>query len=123
MGRYCGKLRDFTAQELAAIASIEAMKRSGVEPAEIDHCVMGNAQQTSSDAIYGARHVALKAGVPIDVPAVTVNRLCGSGMQSVVTAAQMIQLGESKMRAGRRHGVDVAGAARDSRHALGRWLR
>jgi acetyl-CoA acetyltransferase family protein len=96
MGRYCGKLRDFTAQELAAIASTEAMKRSGVEPAEIDHCVMGNAQQTSGDAIYGARHVALKAGVPIDVPALTVNRLCGSGMQAVVTAAQMIQLGESK---------------------------
>ena len=66
MGRYTGKLRDFTAQELAAIASIEAIKRSGVEAAEIDHCVMGNAQQTSSDAIYGARHVALKAGVPIE---------------------------------------------------------
>ena len=96
MGRYCGKLRDFSAQELAAIASVEAMKRSGVDPAEIDHCVMGNAQQTSSDAIYGARHVALKAGVPIETPAITVNRLCGSGMQSVVTAAQMIQLGESK---------------------------
>ena len=96
MGRYTGKLRDFTAQELAAIASVEAIKRSGVEAAEIDHCVMGNAQQTSSDAIYGARHVALKAGVPIEAPALTVNRLCGSGMQSVVTAAQMIQLGESK---------------------------
>jgi acetyl-CoA acetyltransferase family protein len=96
MGRYCGKLRDFTAQELAAVASIEAMKRSGVEPSEIDHCVMGNAQQTSGDAIYGARHVMLKAGVPIEVPALTVNRLCGSGMQSVVTAAQMIQLGEAK---------------------------
>ena len=96
MGRYCGKLRDFTAQELAAVASVEAMKRSGVEPTEIDHCVMGNAQQTSGDAIYGARHVMLKAGVPIEVPALTVNRLCGSGMQSVVTAAQMIQLGEAR---------------------------
>jgi len=96
MGRYTGKLRDFSAQELAAIASIEAIKRSGVDAAEIDHCVMGNAQQTSSDAIYGARHVALKAGVPIETPAITVNRLCGSGMQSVVTAAHMIQLGESK---------------------------
>ncbi len=96
MGRYTGKLRDFTAQELAAIASVDAIKRSGVEAAEIDHCVMGNAQQTSSDAIYGARHVALKAGVPIETPAITLNRLCGSGMQSVVTAAQMIQLGESK---------------------------
>jgi acetyl-CoA acetyltransferase family protein len=97
MGRYCGKLRDFTAMDLGAIAATEAMKRSGVEPAEIDHVVMGNAQQTSGDAIYGARHVGLKAGVPIEVPALTVNRLCGSGMQSVVTAAQMIQLGESKM--------------------------
>jgi acetyl-CoA acetyltransferase family protein len=96
MGRYCGKLRDFTAQELGAIAAVEAMKRSGVEPGEIDHAIFGNAQQTSGDAIYGARHVALKAGVPIEVPALTVNRLCGSGMQSVVSAAQMIQLGEAK---------------------------
>jgi len=97
MGRYCGKLRDFTAMDLGAIAATEAMKRSGVEPAEIDHVVVGNAQQTSGDSIYGARHVALKAGVPIEVLALTVNRLCGSGMQSIVTAAQMIQLGESKI--------------------------
>ena len=97
MGRYCGKLRDFTAQELGAIAAKEAMQRSGVEPSEIDHVVIGNAQQTSADAIYGARHVALKAGVPVEVPALTVNRLCGSGMQAIVTAAQMIQLGESEI--------------------------
>lgn len=97
MGRYCGKLRDFTAQELAAVAAKEAMQRSGVEPGEIDHVVIGNAQQTSSDAIYGARHVALKAGVPIETPALTVNRLCGSGTQAIVTAAQLIQLGESKI--------------------------
>src|SRR5579862_6353761 len=97
MGRYCGKLRDFTAQDLGAVASTEAMKRSGVEPGEIDHAVFGNAQQTSGDAIYGARHVALKAGVPIEVPALTVNRLCGSGIQAIVTAAQMIHLGESKI--------------------------
>lgn len=97
MGRYCGKLRDFTAQELGAIASVEAMRRSAVEPAEIDHAVFGNAQQTSGDALYGARHVALKTGVPIEVPALTVNRICGSGIQSIVTAAQMIQLGESKI--------------------------
>src|SRR5947209_20408425 len=82
MGRYCGKLRDFTAQELAAIASKEAIKRSGIEPKEFDHAVFGNAQQTSGDSIYGARHVALKAGLPIEVPALTVNRLCGSGMRS-----------------------------------------
>src|SRR5215469_5096917 len=95
MGRYCGKLREFTAQELGAVAAVEAMKRSGVEPAEIDHAVFGNAQQTSGDAIYGARHVMLKAGVPIQAPALTVNRLCGSGMQSVVSSAQMLQLGEA----------------------------
>jgi len=97
MGRYCGKLRDFTAMELAAIAGKEAIRRSGIEAGEIDHAIFGNAQQTSGDAIYGARHVALRAGLPIEVPALTVNRLCGSGMQSIVTAAQMIQLGESKI--------------------------
>ena len=71
------------------------MQRSGVEPDEIDHAVFGNAQQTSGDSLYGARHVALKAGLPIETPALTVNRLCGSGMQSLVNAAQMIQLGEA----------------------------
>src|SRR5579864_7022443 len=97
MGRYCGKLRDFTAMELAAVAGQEAIRRSGVDPKEFQHAVFGNAQQTSGDALYGARHVALKAGLPQEVPALTVNRLCGSGMQAIVTAAQMIQLGESRV--------------------------
>jgi acetyl-CoA acetyltransferase family protein len=96
MGRYCGKLRDFTAMELGAIAGTEAIRRAGLDPGEFDHCVFGNAQQTSGDALYGARHVALRAGLPIETPALTVNRLCGSGMQSIVNAAQMIQLGEAK---------------------------
>src|SRR5438876_2114761 len=96
MGRHGGKLRDFTAMELAAIASKCALQRAGVDPAEFDHAIFGNAQQTSSDSIYGARHVALKAGLPIETPALTVNRLCGSGMQSIVSGAQMIQLGEAK---------------------------
>jgi acetyl-CoA acetyltransferase family protein len=95
MGRYCGKLRDFTAMDLAAMAGQEAIKRAGVDPKEFDHAVFGNAQQTSGDALYGARHVGLKAGLPIETPALTVNRLCGSGMQSLVNAAQMIQLGEA----------------------------
>lgn len=95
-GRYCGKLRDFTAMDLAAVASKEAIGRSGIEAAEFDHAVFGNAQQTSGDSLYGARHVGLKAGLPIETPALTVNRLCGSGMQSIVNAAQMIQLGEAK---------------------------
>src|SRR3954447_19342725 len=96
MGRYCGKLRDLSAQELAAVAATEAIKRSGVEPSEFDHAVFGNAQQTTGDALYGARHVALRAGLPIETPALTVNRLCGSGMQAIVNAAQMIQLGEAR---------------------------
>ncbi len=94
-GRYCGKLKDFTAQELGAIAAKCAIQRAGVEPSEFDHAVFGNAQQTSGDALYGARHVALRAGLPIETPALTVNRLCGSGMQSIINAAQMIQLGEA----------------------------
>ena len=97
MGRYCGKLRDFTAMDLAAIASQEAIRRAGVDAKEFDHAVFGNAQQTSGDSLYGARHVALKAGLPIEVPALTVNRLCGSGMQAIVSGAQMIQLGEARM--------------------------
>jgi len=94
-GRYCGKLKDFTAQELGAIAAKCAIQRAGLEPAEFDHAVFGNAQQTSGDALYGARHVALRAGLPIETPALTVNRLCGSGMQSIINAAQMVQLGEA----------------------------
>ena len=62
---------------------------------EFAHVIFGNAQQTSGDALYGARHVGLRAGLPIEIPALTVNRLCGSGMQSIVNAAQMIQLGEA----------------------------
>src|SRR5438477_10052634 len=95
MGRYCGKLKDFTAMELAAIASQEAIRRAGLQPSEFDHAVFGNAQQTSGDALYGARHVALRAGLPIETPALTVNRLCGSGMQAIASAAQMVQLGEA----------------------------
>ncbi len=97
MGRYCGKLRDFTAMELGAVAAQEALRRAGVAPKEINHVVIGNAQQTSGDALYGARHVGLRAGIPIEVPALTVNRLCGSGMQAIVSAAQMIQLSEADM--------------------------
>jgi len=96
MGRYCGKLKDFTAQELGAIAAKGAMERSGLQPQDFDHVVFGNAQQTSGDALYGARHVGLRAGLPIETPALTVNRLCGSGMQAIVNAAQMIQLDEAK---------------------------
>ena len=97
MGRYCGKLKDFSAQELGAIAAKGAIARSGIDAKEFDHVVFGNAQQTSGDALYGARHVGLLAGLPMETPALTVNRLCGSGIQAMVSAAQMIQTGEASV--------------------------
>jgi acetyl-CoA acetyltransferase len=95
MADYTGKLKDFSALELGAIAARAAMERSRVAPADVDHVVFGNVLQTSADAVYGARHVGLKAGVPIEVPALTVNRLCGSGIQAAISGGQMIQLGEA----------------------------
>jgi len=97
MAEYVGAFKDLSAIELGARATAAALERAGAQPGWVDHVVMGNALQTSGDAIYGARHVALKAGVPVEVPALTVNRLCGSGIQSVVSAAQMIRLGESRL--------------------------
>ena len=96
MGEYVGALKDISAIELGAIAARGALEATGVGAEEIDHTIVGNALQTSGDAIYGARHVALKAGVPFDRPALTVNRLCGSGIQAIVSGAQMIQLGEAR---------------------------
>src|ERR687887_1141715 len=96
MGEYVGVLKDVKAIDLAAAAARGALEATGVAAEEIDHTVVGNALQTSGDAIYGARHVALKAGVPADRPALTVNRLCGSGIQSIISGAHMITLGEAK---------------------------
>ena len=90
-----GALASLSAIDLGAVAARAALERGSVPPETIDHVVMGNALQTSGDALYGARHVALKAGIPQSVPALTVNRLCGSGHQAVVTAVQMIALGEA----------------------------
>ena len=96
MGEYVGVLKDISAIDLGAVAARGGLEATGVKPEEIDHAVIGNALQTSGDAIYGARHVALKAGVPFERPALTVNRLCGSGIQSIVSGAHMIQLGEAQ---------------------------
>jgi len=96
MGEYVGALKDISAIDLGAIAARGALAATHVSADEIDHTIIGNALQTSGDAIYGARHVALKAGVPFDRPALTVNRLCGSGIQSIISGAQMIQLGEAQ---------------------------
>jgi len=95
MAEYNGHFSDVSAIDLAVIAAKGALERSGFAPEEMDHVIVGNALQTSGDAIYGARHVGLKAGVPKNVPALTVNRLCGSGIQSVVNAAEQIQLDEA----------------------------
>ncbi|MFN0242729.1 MAG: thiolase family protein [Planctomycetota bacterium] len=91
-----GKFKDVSAIELGAHAAKAALARAKFAPEAIDHVVMGNALQTSIDALYGARHVGLKAGIPKTTPALTVNRLCGSGIQSVVNGAQMLQLGEAR---------------------------
>ena len=92
-----GKFKDISAIDLAAHAAKAALQRTAVKPEMVDETFVGNAAQSSSDAIYGARHVALKAGVPIDKPALTVNRLCGSGIQAVVSAAHTILAGEAQL--------------------------
>jgi acetyl-CoA acyltransferase 2 len=97
MARYMGAFDSVSALELGALAGKEAIRRAGTDPDEFDHVVFGNVMQTSADALYGARHVGLKAGLPIETPAVTVNRLCGSGMESITQAAQRILLGEAKL--------------------------
>src|SRR5258706_13338089 len=109
-GRYCGKLKDFTAQELGAVAGKGAIERAGIDAKEFDHAVFGNAQQTSGDALYGARHVGLRAGLPIETPALTVSRLCGSGRQAIVSGAQMVQTGEARMGLDARRGTMSAAA-------------
>src|SRR5712692_3518719 len=96
MAEYNGHFTDISAIDLGVIAAKEALSRSGFAPEEIDHVIVGNALQTSGDAIYGARHVGLKAGVPKEVPALTVNRLCGSGFEAIVQGAHRILLGEAQ---------------------------
>jgi acetyl-CoA acetyltransferase family protein len=97
MAEYAGRLKDVSALELGAIAARAALERTRVPADAIDHVVFGNVLQTSSDAVYGARHVALKAGVPVQVPALTVNRLCGSGIEAAIQAAHQILLDEAQI--------------------------
>tara|TARA_B100001123_G_scaffold346959_1_gene395672 strand:- start:7458 stop:8690 length:1233 start_codon:yes stop_codon:yes gene_type:complete len=90
-----GRLASLTAEELGSIAISGAMQKTGTDPDSIDHVVMGHALQTSNQAIYGARHAGLRAGIPQEAPMLTLNRLCGSGAQSIVSASQMIMIGEA----------------------------
>jgi acetyl-CoA acetyltransferase family protein len=94
-GAFGGALRDFSATRLGGIAARAAVERAGVAAEQIDHVVFGNALQTSADAIYLARHVGFEAGCRVEAPALTVNRLCGSGFEAVIQGAMQIQLGES----------------------------
>src|SRR6201993_3705935 len=97
MARYTGSFSEVSAIDLGAHAARAAVEKSGVAAGEIDHVVFGNVLQTSADAIYGARHVGLKAGLKVDTPAVTVNRLCGSGIETMVQAAQRLLLDEANV--------------------------
>jgi acetyl-CoA acyltransferase 2 len=95
-GTFGGSLKGFTATELGAVAARSALEEAGVDPGDVGHVIFGNALQTSADAIYLARHVGLQAGLAQEVPALTVNRLCGSGFQAIVSAAQEILLGQAE---------------------------
>lgn len=94
-GTFGGSLKDFTATDLGVFSSTAAIEAAGLTPDQVDHTFIGNALQTSSDSIYLARHVALRSGVPQEKPALTVNRLCGSGFEAIVQGAKEIVLGEA----------------------------
>jgi acetyl-CoA acetyltransferase family protein len=96
-GAFLGSLSSVSAIDLGVVAGKAAIAQAGISADAIDHVVFGNVMQTSADAIYGARHVGLKCGVPVPTPAVTVNRLCGSGFESLVYAAALLRLGEATM--------------------------
>jgi acetyl-CoA acyltransferase 2 len=95
-GTLQGTLKGITATELGVVASKAAMLQAGVRPEQIEQVIFGNVMQTSADAIYGARHIGLKAGLPITAPALTVNRLCGSGFQAVISGAEQLLLGDAE---------------------------
>ena len=95
-GEAGGRLADVTAEQLGSIAIRGALQKTGTSPDSVDHLVMGHALQTSDQAIFGARHAGLNAGIPQEVPMLTLNRLCGSGIQSIISASQMIMLGEAE---------------------------
>ncbi len=96
-GTFGGALKDLSATDLAVHASKAALAQAGVSPEDVGHVVFGNVAQTSSDAIYLARHVGLRAGAPVSTPALTVNRLCGSGFEAIVQGARLLAAGEAEV--------------------------
>ena len=119
-GKFGGAFKRVTATELGVFAGIGAMSRANVSPADIDHVIFGNVLQTSSDAIYLARHVGLRAGIPKSSPALTVNRLCGSGFQSIISGAQLLLLGEANfvLAGGTENMTQAPHVVRDARWGL-----
>lgn len=96
-GAFGGTLKDHSATDLAVIAAKGAIARADIQPVFVDQVIVGNALQTSADAIYLARHVALRAGCKVETPALTVNRLCGSGFEAIIQAARLLRTGESRV--------------------------
>ncbi len=96
-GAFGGALKDHSATDLAVIAAQGAIARADIQPVFVDQVIVGNALQTSADAIYLARHVALRAGCKVETPALTVNRLCGSGFEAIIQAARLLRTGESRV--------------------------
>jgi acetyl-CoA acyltransferase 2 len=119
-GKFGGAFKRVSATELGVFAGIGAMSRANVSPADIDHVIFGNVLQTSSDAIYLARHVGLRAGIPKSSPALTVNRLCGSGFQSIISGAQLLLLGEANfvLAGGTENMTQAPHVVRDARWGL-----
>ncbi len=96
-GTLSGSLKKMTATDLAVPTATAALKKAGVSASDIDHVIYGNVLQTANDAIYMARHIGLRADVPVPVPALTVNRLCGSGFQAVISGAEQILTGQASV--------------------------
>ena len=94
IGKYGGSLKDLSPTDMGAIVTREAVKRAGIEPSQVEHVVFGNVIHTDTKDMYVARVAGVRAGIPVEAPALTLNRLCGSGLQAIVSAAQMIRLGE-----------------------------
>jgi len=97
VGRYGGSLKDQPPTELGALATRTALERSGIEPDQVDQVVFGNVIHSAPEDMYMARVVGMKAGIPKEVPAFTVNRLCGTGVQAIVSAAQSIATGDAEV--------------------------
>ena len=96
-GNFGGTLKDISAVELGVMTTVGAMKRANVDPKDIEEVFFGNVVPSGKDAIYLARHIGLKSGIPMTTPALTLNRLCGSGMEAIVQGVRKIALGESNL--------------------------